>query len=75
MTSRAIDMARRIGTDFARELNSDPKESQNWRALNEYDALPEYDRITLYAEFGKITPEMERAYKAAFNDAFLGVTA
>ena len=73
--TRATDTARRIAVDMARELNSDPKEAQNWSALNEYDALPEFDHITLYAEFGKVTAEMERAYKSAFNDTFVGVTA
>ena len=72
--TRATDTARRIAVDMARELNSNPKEAQNWSALEAHDDLPEFDHITLYAEFGKITPEMERAYKGAFNDTFVGVT-
>lgn len=72
--TRATDMARRIGTDFARELNGDPREAQNWSALNEYDDLPEYDYLTLKLEFGKVTAEMAAAYKAAFNETFVGVT-
>ena len=71
--TRAIDMARRIGTDFARELNGDPREAQNWSELDANDDLPEFDYLTLKLEFGKVTPEMERAYKSAFNDTFIGV--
>ena len=73
--TRATDMARRIAIDMARELNGDPREAQNWSALNEYDDLPEYDYLTLKLEFGKVTPEMEAAYKGAFNETFVGVTA
>lgn len=72
--TRATDMSRRIAVDMAQELNGDSKESQNWSALNEYDDLPEYDYLTLKLEFGKVTAEMEAAYKAAFNDTFVGVT-
>jgi hypothetical protein len=72
--TRAIDMSRRIAVDMARELNSNPKEAQNWRALDENDDLPEYDYLTLKLEFREVTREMERAYKSAFNDAFVGVT-
>jgi len=68
-------MARRIAIDMARELNGNPKEAQNWRALDENDDLPEFDYITLYAEFGAVTREMERVYKIAFNETFAGVTA
>jgi hypothetical protein len=68
-------MARRIAVDMARELNSNPKEAQNWSALGENDDLPEFDHITLYAEFGKVTAEMASAYKIAFNETFAGVTA
>jgi len=71
---RAIDMARRIAVDMARELDSNPNEAQNWNALGDNDAIPEFDYITLYAEFGAVTRDMERAYKAAFNETFLGVT-
>lgn len=73
--TRATDMSRRIAVDMARELNNNPKEAQNWRALEAHDDLPEFDHITLYAEFGQVTPEMKAAYKAAFNDTFVGVTA
>ena len=58
---------------MARELNSDPREAQNWSELDANDDLPEFDYITLRAEFGNVTPEMERAYRDAFNDAFVGV--
>ena len=71
--TRAIDMARRIAIAMAQELNSDPREAQNWSALEDHDDLPEFDHITLYAEFGEVTVEMERAYRDAFNDAFVGV--
>ena len=71
--TRAISMASRIGILFAEELNGDPREAQNWSKLNANDDLPEFDYITLRAEFGNVTPEMERAYRDAFNDAFVGV--
>ena len=73
--TRAIDMARRIAIDMARELNGDLREAQNWSALEDHDDLPEFDYLTLKLEFGAVTAEMERAYKSAFNDTFIGVTA
>jgi hypothetical protein len=73
--TRATDMARRIGIEFAQELNSHPNDAQNWSALERRDDIPEFDHITLYAEFGDVTAEMERAYKAAFNETFVGATA
>ena len=72
--TRATDMASRIGTDFARELNEDPRETQNWSALEDHDDLPEFDYLTMKLEFGEVTAEMARAYKAAFNETFVGVT-
>jgi hypothetical protein len=69
--TRAIDMARRIAVDMARELNGNPNEAQNWSALGRNDDVPEFDYITLYAEFGAVTREMERAYKSAFNETFV----
>jgi hypothetical protein len=73
--TRATDMSRRIAVEFARELHRNPKQAQNWSALEAHDDLPEFDYITLYAEFGEVTREMERAYKSAFNDTFIGATA
>jgi len=73
--TRAIDMARRIAVEFARELNRHQNDAQNWSALGKNDDIPEFDYITLYAEFGEVTRDMERAYKAAFNETFLGATA
>jgi hypothetical protein len=67
-------MARRIAVEFARELDSNPKQAQNWRALDENDDLPEYDYLTLELEFREVTREMASAYKSAFNETFVGVT-
>jgi len=73
--TRATDMARRIAVDMAQELNCNPNEAQNWRALEAHDDLPEFDYITLKLEFREVTAEMASAYKSAFNETFAGVTA
>ena len=58
------------GKEFAAELNSTPREAQNWGKLDVNDDLPEGDYVSLRDEFGEVTAEMERAYKKGFNEVF-----
>lgn len=64
----AIDAAADLGREFAEYLNQS-NDRDNWSELENNDDLPEEDYVTLRAEFGEVTSEMERAYKSAFNAA------
>lgn len=69
----AIETARKSGIAFANELNAAPQEAQNWTALTESDELPPEDYATMAREFGDVTLEMERSYRAGFNSVFVSV--
>lgn len=68
--STSTDFAATLGREFAEYLNGSA-DRDNWAALDENDDLPEGDYIALRTEFGSVTREMERAYKSAFNAAFI----
>ena len=64
------EIAYAYGKDFAQEVNSSPDRA-NWSALGKTDDLPEFDYSAMKALFGDVTPEIEDAYKAGFNEAFI----
>jgi formylmethanofuran dehydrogenase subunit D len=66
----AIAKAFKAGKDFAAEINSTPREAQNWSKLDTNDDLPDGDYVTLRDEFGEVTVEMEQSYKKGFNEVF-----
>lgn len=67
--SNNIETAATLGREFAEYLR-DSADRDNWSTLCAGDDLPDGDYAMLRAEFGEVTREMERAYKAAFNAAF-----
>lgn len=68
--SKSTDSAAALGREFAEYLNGSA-DRDNWSPLQENDDLPEGDYIALRTKFGSVSREMERAYKAAFNAAFI----
>lgn len=68
--SKSTDSAAALGREFAEYLNGSA-DRDNWSALDENDDLPDGDYVTLRTEFGSVSREMERAYKSAFNAAFI----
>lgn len=68
--------ATNLGAQFAAEINANPSEAQNWRALERGDDLPEFDYIALrdHYNFDNLDQsdinEIERAYRDGFNAVF-----
>ena len=69
--NKSTKIAREIAEEFAEYLNSHPADAQNWSRLERSDDLPEFDYAELRNRCGDVTPEMEDAYRDAFNSVFI----
>ena len=69
-TPTPTEYARNAGAEYRQILATDPAygfQGQGLRPMVNTDDLPEGDYIDLRQQFGKVTPEMERAYREGFN--------
>lgn len=73
--------ARNIGVQMAEYLNGQSAEAQNWRPMVAGDDIPTEDYVTLANHYGfndmeqDEISEVERAYRAGFNETFVDVDA
>lgn len=60
-------LAASLGEEFARQINETPHDRDNWGPLERGEEIPSEDYAYLRRALGEVTPEMETAYRAAFN--------
>lgn len=75
MTTINTEFANNLGRQFAAELNSDPKEAQNWNTLDSNSDIPDGDWSALSSHYGDDADEraVQDAYRAGFNAVFVHI--
>lgn len=69
MTAIDLTYARNAGAEFAEQVNRSAQDRENWREMNSWDDIPEFDYLDLQQHYGDaLCDAVGQAYRDGFND-------